>query len=214
MAIMVYPNGRIEKRKGNVSIFLENKSDASLTVKCKFTTDVVSMTFNHTIEANNEWGWAGFFSHDKCGDVYQDKDFVVTVDVEISDDTDLEIIGRKTPEVPKKFNVWENVYTNMERTDFTFVFNGEDVPCHKHILAAASPVLRAMVENQHKEAIESKANIDLSEEVGRAFIRFIYTGGTGREPPQGKCSCFPGIGGDVYAAAPERYSRRRVGDAA
>ena len=100
----------------------------------------------------------------------------MTVDVEISDEMDLEIIGRKTPEVPKKLNVWENVYTNMERTDFTFVFNGEDVPCHKHILAAASPVLRAMVENQHKEAIESKANIDLSEEVGRAFIRFIYTG--------------------------------------
>ena len=44
------------------------------------------------------------------------------------------------------------------------------------VLAAASPVLRAMVENQHKEAIESKANIELSEKVGRACLRFIYTG--------------------------------------
>ena len=99
--------------------------------------------------------------------------------------------------------MWDNVYTNMERTDFTFVFDSQEVPCHRHILAAASPVLRAMVENQHMEAIKvlramvgnqhmeviramvgnqlmeaikSKASIELSEEVGRAFVRFIYTG--------------------------------------
>ena len=64
----------------------------------------------------------------------------------------------------------------MERTDFTLVFDGQEVPCHKHVLAAASPVLRAMVENQHTEAITSKANFELSEEVGRACVRFIYTG--------------------------------------
>ena len=33
-----------------------------------------------------------------------------------------------------------------------------------------------MVENQHMEAITCKANIELSKEVGRAFVRFIYTG--------------------------------------
>ena len=40
MSIIVYPNGDNDDRKGKVSIFLENKSDASLTVKFKFTTDV------------------------------------------------------------------------------------------------------------------------------------------------------------------------------
>ena len=91
-------------------------------------------------------------------------------------DVDLEILGKKPSDGPKRLSVWEKVYTKMERTDFTFVFDSQEVSCHKHILAAASPVLRAMVENQHKEAIESKANIDLSEEVGRAFVKFIYTG--------------------------------------
>ena len=43
-------------------------------------------------------------------------------------------------------------------------------------MAAASPVLEAMVKNNHREAIESKANMKLSAEVGRAFVRFIYTG--------------------------------------
>ena len=58
------------------------------------------------------------------------------------------------------------------------------MPCHKIILAAASPVLEAMVENKHREAIECKANIELTndanikltEEVGRGFVQFIYTG--------------------------------------
>ena len=64
----------------------------------------------------------------------------------------------------------------MERTDFTLVFDGHEIACHKHILAASSPVLRAMVENHHVEAVQSKANMELSEEVGQAFLRFIYTG--------------------------------------
>ena len=51
-----------------------------------------------------------------------------------------------------------------------------EVPCHKQVLAAASPVFAALVDNQHLEAIKSKANIQLSEEVGRAFVRFMYTG--------------------------------------
>ena len=62
----------------------------------------------------------------------------------------------------------------MERTDFTLVFDGHEIACH--ILAASSPVLRAMVENHHVEAVQSKANMELSEEVGQAFLRFIYTG--------------------------------------
>ena len=33
-----------------------------------------------------------------------------------------------------------------------------------------------MVKNKHKEAIEGKANIVFTREVGRAFVRFIYTG--------------------------------------
>ena len=58
----------------------------------------------------------------------------------------------------------------QKKRDFTLVFDGHEIACHKHILAASSPVLRAMVENHHVEAVQSKA------EVGQAFLRFIYTG--------------------------------------
>ena len=50
-----------------------------------------------------------------------------------------------------------------------------EVPCHKIVLAAASPVLEAMVENKMREAIESKADIKLTEEVGKGFLQYLYT---------------------------------------
>ena len=56
------------------------------------------------------------------------------------------------------------------------VFDGEEVACHKIILSAASPVLKAMVNNNHREAVECKANIELTKKVGQGFVQFIYTG--------------------------------------
>ena len=103
------------------------------------------------------------------------KDFVLTVNVEIPGE-DLKIMGNEDAVVRKKYCVGKNLYEKMQNSDFTIVFNGVEVACHKNVIAAASPVFEAMVENQHLEAIQSKANIELSEEVGRAFVKFIYTG--------------------------------------
>ena len=110
-----------------------------------------------------------WFQHHQCVGVFKDKDFVKTVDMD--GQGDWEIFGKTTCEGPKELSVWEKVYTNMEKADFTFVFGIQEIPCHMIVLAAASPVLRAMVENQHREAIERKANIKRS-----AFVHIIYTG--------------------------------------
>jgi len=173
MAITVYPNGETDEVKGHVSVFLMNSSKVDVNVQCQMHMDAKTIHFDRVVEAESGWGYPEFLTHAECIQEYSEKDFVVTATVEIHGES-LKILGGggETP----KFNVWENVYKQMQQSDFKFVFDGEEVPCHKHILAAASPVLQAMVKNQHKEAIESKANIELSEEVGRAFIRFIYTG--------------------------------------
>ena len=68
------------------------------------------------------------------------------------------------------------------------------MPCHKHILAAASPVLAAMVKNKHREAIENKADIKLSGEVGQAFVKFIYTGEVEQALLKGHRSAFLAMG--------------------
>ena len=67
----------------------------------------------------------------------------------------VKIVGGQSGPGPKKarFNVWESVYEKMEGTNFTLIFEEKEVPCHQHILAAASPVLEAMEENKHREAI-------------------------------------------------------------
>ena len=120
---------------------------------------------------------------------------------------DVKTLRKQSETAPKKhkFNVdLENVcnwkmeggrwYMKRQKTDFTLVFDGEEVPCHKHILAAASPVLEAMVENNQREVIEDKANVGLSQEVGRALIRFIYTGKMEEELLKEHASAFLSLG--------------------
>ena len=72
--------------------------------------------------------------------------------------------------------VLANVYKKMRDADFVLICNGESVPCHKNILTAASSVFDAMLGNKmNKEAIEGKVHVEISAEVGRAFVEYIYT---------------------------------------
>ena len=72
--------------------------------------------------------------------------------------------------------VLENVHKKMRDADFVLLCKGESVPCHKVILAGASPVFDAMLGNKkNKEAVEGKVDMNHAAEVGRAFVEFIYT---------------------------------------
>ena len=182
--IQVCPNGSKEEAKGFVSIFLCNKSDAEISVKCQLITDVEKKEFGYDYPLSAKGGryryrgYTKFLSHAACAEAYKDKDFVVTAKVEMPGKVEKIVGGQSGPD-PKKqrFNVLESVYEKMEDTNFTLIFEGKEVPCHKHILAAASPVLEAMVKNKHREAVECEATmVDLSEEAGQAFLRYIYTG--------------------------------------
>ena len=176
MTIKVYPNGDEDKNSGNVSVFLKNQSDAALTtVKYQFVTEAKTWGFDTKFEPKASLGRSSFLSHAQCEDAFKEKDFLVTVNVEILGEK-LKIMGNDNAVAPKKICVCRKVYEEMMDPNFTLVFNGSEVACHKHILAATSPVFEAMVKNQHLEAIESKANIELSEEVGRSFVKYLYTG--------------------------------------
>ena len=184
LIIRVYPNGIREEVKGFVSVYLYNPGDAQINVKCQLITDVEKREFGYDVPltakggGNPGRGYSKFLSHAACAEAYKDKDFVVTAKVEMPGKV-ARIVGGQSGADPKKprFNVLESVYEKMEDTNFTLIFEGKEVPCHKHILAAASPVLEAMVKNKHREAVECEATmVDISEEAGRAFLRYIYTG--------------------------------------
>ena len=183
MAIKVFPNGQDDEEKGTVAIFLQNRGTTGISVKCQLITDLMTrklvrnFDYTNTVDAGSSFGFSRFLTHATCAEIYKEKDFIVTAKVEVPGKP-VKIAGIESgpPPKKKKLNVLENIYNTMEKSDFILVFGGVEVACHKIVLAAASPVLKAMVENKHRESIEGKANIEFSGEVGQAVVRFIYTG--------------------------------------
>ena len=195
LTIRVYPNGDLDATKGHVSLFLFNRGDDDINVKCQLITDLETRNFSYTKLANaGEFGWGMFLTHAQCAEAYKEKDFVVEAKLEMLGEVTKIIGEQQSASKKRKLNVLENAYNKMTGANFILVFEGVQVPCHKHILAAASPVLEAMVENKHKEAIEGKANIKLSADVGEAFVRFIYTGDVQEELLKENASAFLEMG--------------------
>ena len=74
---------------------------------------------------------------------------VLTANVEMSG-RHLKILGKVSAVVPH-VDFGKSFYNNMQDTNFKLVFNGTEVPCHKSVLAAASPVFEAMVGSHRHE---------------------------------------------------------------
>ena len=174
LGLVVYPNGEAEEDRGSVSVFLENRSQVDVKLKRQLITDVETTDMEEvTVEAEHMWGSYMFFSTEGAEEHYKEKDFVVTVKVEMQGEV-AKIVGDEEDtrkRKPMSQEVSENAYRKMSWTDFILEFDGEELAVHRVILAGASPVLAAMLENQHREAKEGRAVIQLPAAVGRAFVR-------------------------------------------
>ena len=193
LAIAVYPNGEDQQDKGHVSLFLQSKGDQDISVKGELITDVKTKSFDYTdpVPGDARLG-SMFLTHAQCAEALKEKDFVVEAKLEVPGPAVQLVGGQKLKK--QKLNVLENMFNNMAWPDFTLVFEGEEVPCHKEVLAAVFSVFEAMVGNNHKEAIEGKANIKISADVGRAFVRYIYTEDVERELMKEQASAFLSLG--------------------
>uniref|UniRef100_A0AAV2JXK4 BTB domain-containing protein n=1 Tax=Knipowitschia caucasica TaxID=637954 RepID=A0AAV2JXK4_KNICA len=71
----------------------------------------------------------------------------------------------------------DNLRLNRELTDVVLSVQGEDFPCHRAILAAASHYFRAMfcsgLRESHEERVEMKG---LDSETMRILLDYTYTG--------------------------------------
>jgi len=175
----VYPNGYNEACRGYVSVGLANMGNGSVKVKYQFSTDIkTSVMVEHTLAVNGQrsTGVSDFLTHAECQEFFKERDFVLKIQVEMEGEQ-VKMAG----EVPASRQlksiyqeIGEKAFQGMEWADFILEFEGEEVACHKVILAGASPVLGAMVRNELQEAAKGKAAIKLSAVVGKAFVRFMY----------------------------------------
>ena len=121
MIISVYPNGDYETNKGHVSLYLNNNGDADISLKGELVTDVKNIEFEYwqTFKPGSGLGYSDFLPHAQCTESFKDKDFVVTAKLELPGEP-VKVVGNNTASAPKKrkFNVLENVYNMMEKTDF------------------------------------------------------------------------------------------------
>ena len=123
-----------------------------------------------------------FFRHAECEEVCKEgNDLLVVLRMELqgTERKTSSSVGTSVNHMRKRRcagDVLANVYKKMRDADFLLVCSGESVPCHKNILTGASSVFDAMLGNKmNKEAIEGKVHVEISAEVGRAFVEYIYT---------------------------------------
>ncbi len=78
-----------------------------------------------------------------------------------------------------------SLFDSGDFSDIDIVVDGTKIPAHKCILSARSPIFKAMFSyNNTKEALEKEVVIpDVSVNVMKEFLRFIYTGVKPKESP-------------------------------
>ena len=178
MLLEVYPTGYKEEQDGHVSVYLCNKGKDDITFsEVVFTVGKHSRQLKPSLltilAPGNMNGFHTFLTHSACQAELTDGDFDLQVKMEMEGkEIRMQLSEPKTSK-KRKSQMLENLYTKMPRSDFSLMFEGEPVRCHKSILMAASPVFEAMVERWTEETSEE---LHFPGEVGRSLVKFLYTG--------------------------------------
>ena len=134
MVLKVYPNGFKEKSKGHVSVILFNESDSDVSMRYQASTLAkTTEAQNVVVPGNKGKGWEELLSHGECQRLYKGKDFAVSLKMEIPG-REMKILGRNVSGETQNQGcrkVWQNMFNKMQKSDFTLVFDGQPVQCHK-----------------------------------------------------------------------------------
>ena len=176
--IRVYPNGYSEAHVGNVSLFVAKRNYKDVAVS-KFTVsdgentrNVEDKVFKENPVMDSSWGWNKWHTPDTCCVVLKDGALVVEVEVTIIGDRILIDSSYVIQQKCSSF-VLEEMYRNeMSDSDFVLECEGEDIPCHKLVLASAA---KGLLKPNFKEYKEGRSSLQCSAEVGRNLVKFLYT---------------------------------------
>eukprot|EP00092_Neocalanus_flemingeri_P040436 GFUD01044037.1.p1 GENE.GFUD01044037.1~~GFUD01044037.1.p1 ORF type:complete len:336 (+),score=103.52 GFUD01044037.1:120-1127(+) len=180
--VEVLPNNDKEGYKDNVGVFIHNDNQQEFTVTCKFKVGSLTEKFeNKKMGVKIEWGFRKFASHQKCKEeLLQNGNLELKVDIEVlGEEEDTLFCGKgKNFGLNPDTNVSMKLFEEKILTDYNVVCNnGMSFPCHKAFLAARSPVFRAMIESEMKEAKEATIHlVKFSAIVVENLVKYVYTG--------------------------------------
>jgi len=193
LCINLYPNGRNDEEGGFVSLFLRNDNSIQMEVMCQFTLGVKN-SFKHNfsfnkINPNSGYGFPKIYSHEQINakEVLDDGG-VLDIRAIITFKGKVRNISHKVEEKEEATlseAVGLDLYSSFQQqefTDFEIVCEDRNLHCHKVVLAARSPVFRAMLLNDMEES--SRARVEPKEfnsSTMTMLLKFLYTGAIEQE---------------------------------
>jgi hypothetical protein len=190
LCINLYPNGRNEEEGGFVSLFLRNDNSIQLEVKCEFVLGPKE-SFKHVfsfnrINPNSGYGFPKMYSHEQIisKEILESDKLVIKAVITFKGK--VRNISHLTPEIDEEDEICEtekvglDLFKGFERQefcDFEISCGDRNIKCHKAVLAARSPVFRAMLLNEMEESSKQKVeprNFDYN--TMNLVLRFLYKG--------------------------------------
>jgi len=190
LCINLYPNGRCEEEGGFVSLFLRNDNSIQLEVKCEFilgAREVFKHPFSfNRINPNAGYGFPKMYSHDQIlsKDILDSDKLVIKAVITFKGK--VRNISHLAPESEDEEDSTEtervglDLYRSFEKQelcDFEISCGDRSIGCHKVVLAARSPVFRAMLTNEMAERDSRKVepkNFDYN--TIHLMLKYIYKG--------------------------------------
>ena len=190
--IVAYPKGNTEIDQNFLSLFLSNESKADVNAKYRFSLLDADETFQHTrnfsirllTKSENTWGDRQYLDlgtlKNQAEKLLPDGNLTILCDVTV-------VGPKKTVSIPitnTRANQNDHVIKDLscaflqeEFSDIKLLCGDKVFNCHQFMLAARSPVFRAMFMADMAEKKTKKVDIkDLHPEVLLVLLTFIYTG--------------------------------------
>jgi len=188
LCINLYPNGRNDEEGGFVSLFLRNDNSIQMEVMCQFTLGVKNAFKHHfsfnKINPNSGYGFPKMYSHEQINakEVLEDGG-VLDIRAVITFKGKVRNISHKVEEkeeVVMGEAVGKDLYSSFQQqefTDFEIVCEDRNLQCHKVVLAARSPVFRAMLLNDMEESTRARVEPkEFNSQTMSMLLKFLYTG--------------------------------------
>ncbi|XP_040596827.1 speckle-type POZ protein-like isoform X1 [Mesocricetus auratus] len=218
-SLKIHPNGMDEESKGYLSVYLTLLSCPRRPVWAKFQFWIIDSEGEKTqgmksprffrFQQNQQWGFRKFIPrHSLLAQepwLLEDNELSLRCKVTVAQDSlgfsdETTMPGIQVPRctlADELGELWENSFF----TDCCLVVAGQEFRAHKAILAARSPVFRAMFEHDMQESRTNRIEIhDLEPQCFRAMMGFLYTG---KAPDLHSMA-------DVLLAAADKYGLERL----